>query len=980
MANPTITVTRKDNGVAEYKFSDGSITITGKGFWDDATPWASNSYKASYWLYGRSLSSFRFGTPTNPDPIPNRKSIVFHLGTDTGNTEGCLVDADDFVGRVYKYLRGKDLAPEYINMLANRSVNDYYNKNWNPLDIEVKGDFDYDVELSISGGKTSYKEGDVISLEISLTGAGAKNGLSKDVWFHLNFSGTGSLKSDLKSNNLASLPSPEGTSNFKNDNQWVKLSAGQQKVTVALSSVFDDLEEGTENFNVTIDDYFIRRQSNISGEKFYKSEGPFPINGSNDRIAFDLKDQEAIFDKLIESGGQGNFTFTAPVAPKQIIGGQFTSYSIPDRLIVKDGNITLLDTGTVSVTGMPINFNIPDNSAGNISITVQAPLGGTAWNFSLISGGRQLNNFSTPFIEELEPLAVNTDAKAHQKETGINAYMNPIFREGEVSLEVQPIKQTWVINTYTTSVLVEGKLYDTVQAIRFNINQSGDTSKTREIGWRVKPAGDSPISASDFESGTLPEGILTLSPNVESTVDINFERLDTTGLSEELLDLIGPINDFWGLKQDGLQEGEESWTIELYDPLTGNIIPASFNGNSLFSVRDNFFFVEPKTGSDNGELLGGDNLPNLIFGSGGDDTIKGYAGDDILYGDNGNDIIEGGIGDDIIEGGFGNDMIDGGAGSDTLRIYRPKSRIALTKQSDGSYLLEDLSDVSFGIDTLKSIETVEFSDGKIQLDANSPTFTLKSNSSELFEGDRISVSIATTNVPSGTPLYWSLSGAGVTSSDLSNGMATGTGAVGADGRYAFSTVIAVDSVSDPNESLQIKFFSDAGRTTQIGDTIAVLVKEITVGNPTDGSDIIQGTTNDASAREIISGIPLSSSLRGKQTVDILTGLGGPDTFVLGDATGTFYDDGITTQKGSLDLGAIVEFSTEDLIQLHGSPSDYRLSRGAFTAAGFANTQGLYINKVTPGSLDEIVGFVAGATLATLSLSNYSQFIYANPPT
>ena len=100
MANPTITVTREDNGVAEYKFSDGSTTITGKGFWDDATPWASNSYKASYWLFGRSFSSFRFGTPTNPDPIPNRKSIVFHLGTDTGNTEGCLVDADDFVGKV----------------------------------------------------------------------------------------------------------------------------------------------------------------------------------------------------------------------------------------------------------------------------------------------------------------------------------------------------------------------------------------------------------------------------------------------------------------------------------------------------------------------------------------------------------------------------------------------------------------------------------------------------------------------------------------------------------------------------------------------------------------------------------------------------------------------------------------------------------------------------------------------------------------
>ncbi len=260
-------------------------------------------------------------------------------------------------------------------------------------------------------------------------------------------------------------------------------------------------------------------------------------------------------------------------------------------------------------------------------------------------------------------------------------------------------------------------------------------------------------------------------------------------------------------------------------------------------------------------------------------------------------------------------------------------------------------------------------------EAASPTYSLKSSATELFEGDRLSVSIATTDVPSGTPLYWSLNGAGVTSSDFSNGITTGTGAVGADGRYAFSTVIAVDSASDPNESLQIKFFSDADRTVQVGDTLAVLVKELPVGNPTDSSDIIQGTSNDASTREIISGIPVSSSLRGKQSVDFLTGLEGPDTFVLGDAVGTFYDDGIAVQKGSGDLGVILDFSSGDLIQLHGSPADYKLSKGAYTGGGFTNMRGLYISQVTPGSLDEVVGFIKGASLDTLSLTSDDQFIY-----
>ena len=53
--------------------------------------------------------------------------------------------------------------------------------------------------------------------------------------------------------------------------------------------------------------------------------------------------------------------------------------------------------------------------------------------------------------------------------------------------------------------------------------------------------------------------------------------------------------------------------------------------------------------------------------------------------------------------------------------------------------------------------------------AASPTYTLKSSATELFEGDRLSISVKTTDVPSGTPLYWSLSGAGVTSSDFSDG-------------------------------------------------------------------------------------------------------------------------------------------------------------------------------------------------------------------
>ena len=838
MANPTITVTRKDNGVAEYKFTHGNEAITGSGFWDDTTPWASGDYKASYWLFKRLFEAFRFGTPTTPNLVPNRTEIILHRGENTGDTEGCLIDADGFLGRVYTYLRGKDvaLAPKYLEMLGNRLDKDFYNKNWTPIDIKVEGDYSYDVQLSINGGKSSFTEGDKILLEISLTGPGAANGLSKDIWFHLNFSGTGSLKSDLKSNNVASLPSNKTVkSGLKNDNQWVKISAGQQKVTVALDSIFDDLEEGTENFNVTIDDYYIRRVSHriVVGEVFYKSEGSFPINGSNDSISFELKDQKEIFNSLIESGGQGNFTFTAPVAPKQIITGQFTSYSVPDRLIIKDGTINLLDTGSVSVTGMPINFRIPDNSAGNITVTVEAPLGGTLWNFSLVSGGftpknqRSQNNFLPLFSENLEPFTVNPEENANQQESQINTYITPIVSESEVYLEAQSIQPKWVVNTYTTSILTEGKVYDTGQATRFAINRNGDTNQTEEIGWRVKPTGDNPISANDFDSSTLPEGILTLLPNVQTTIDINFERLDTTGLSKEDLDALGPINDYWGLKQDGLQEGEETWTIELFDPSSGNIIPASFDGSSVFSVFDDFFFVEPEIGTDDGELLEADSLPSIIFGSGGDDTIIGSAGDDTLYGDNGDDIINGGMGDDIVDGGFGNDTIDGGTGNDTLRISRPKSKIALTRQSDGSYLLEDLSNVSFGNDVLKSIETIEFSDETIQLDANitltiSPASVTEDGTTNLVytftrtgvTTDALTVNYTVGGIATFNTDYTQTGAASFTST-------TGTVSFAANSATATVTVDpTTDTTVEPDETVALTLASGTGYA--IGTTEAVV--------------------------------------------------------------------------------------------------------------------------------------------------------------
>ncbi|QIZ69746.1 Ig-like domain-containing protein [Oxynema aestuarii] len=64
---------------------------------------------------------------------------------------------------------------------------------------------------------------------------------------------------------------------------------------------------------------------------------------------------------------------------------------------------------------------------------------------------------------------------------------------------------------------------------------------------------------------------------------------------------------------------------------------------------------------------------------------------------------------------------------------------------------------------------------------------------------------------------------------------------------------------------------------------------------------------------------------GRGEIDELTGLGGYDTFMLGDATTAYYDDGIDLESGLQDYAVIKDFSPQsDVIRLHGTASDYQL--------------------------------------------------------
>lgn len=74
---------------------------------------------------------------------------------------------------------------------------------------------------------------------------------------------------------------------------------------------------------------------------------------------------------------------------------------------------------------------------------------------------------------------------------------------------------------------------------------------------------------------------------------------------------------------------------------------------------------------------------------------------------------------------------------------------------------------------------------------------------------------------------------------------------------------------------------------------------------TTGSDTVSGTNAD----DIISGLPEGSTSDGAGTIDVLTGRGGADLFLLGDGTRAYYDDGNdrSGNSGTTDYAVITDF-------------------------------------------------------------------------
>jgi FtsP/CotA-like multicopper oxidase with cupredoxin domain len=94
-----------------------------------------------------------------------------------------------------------------------------------------------------------------------------------------------------------------------------------------------------------------------------------------------------------------------------------------------------------------------------------------------------------------------------------------------------------------------------------------------------------------------------------------------------------------------------------------------------------------------------------------------------------------------------------------------------------------------------------------------PTYVMTTSANAVSEGTQLTTIVKTTGVLPATQVYWTLSGDGITSQDFSAGTVIGSAAVGANGEFQLSHIVALDETTEGTETLQIKLYGDPSLST-----------------------------------------------------------------------------------------------------------------------------------------------------------------------
>jgi Ca2+-binding RTX toxin-like protein len=242
-------------------------------------------------------------------------------------------------------------------------------------------------------------------------------------------------------------------------------------------------------------------------------------------------------------------------------------------------------------------------------------------------------------------------------------------------------------------------------------------------------------------------------------------------------------------------------------------------------------------------------------------------------------VLTGTKGNDSFRGGRGNDVLEGGAGTDIAVYSGAKADYSLVREDDGSVTIKD-NRSGAERDTLKNIETLQFSDGIVDLTKlvaiNLPPTSLSLSKATVAENTRIGTTIGTfsaTDPESKTLVY--------TLTDTAGGLFKLSG-------NALQVAKAIDYEKVESDTI----------TVQVSDGVHSVSRTFTI-KITDLVDIVGGTPK----ADTLKGDVGADLIKGGSDDDALYGYGGND-HLMGDVDNDTLYGGVGADR--LDGGAGID--------------------------------------------------------------------------
>jgi VCBS repeat-containing protein len=319
------------------------------------------------------------------------------------------------------------------------------------------------------------------------------------------------------------------------------------------------------------------------------------------------------------------------------------------------------ESGTSGTFGPGINFTIDDSVPGVITIT--------------LSGDYAISDYE----EALEAILFN------------NSLSNPDGSDRHIDVQVwdNNASPTGAASNTATAVIgmdvtSGGTLAASARsAMAIPQGEDGDVHAQMTGNLLGDYGDDASAVAVDAVAGAW--GALSIAANGDwSYTPYSTPDADVSGLDH-------PAVETFTYQVNTADGGTETATLYVPAHVDASVVTAGTENNDVVYGDDHGSTISGLEGND--FLYGGEGADH-IDGGAGHDFVNGGAGNDVLNGGHGNDYIFGGSGDDTIQGGDGNDVIWGGAGNDVIDAGAGDDNVFVSSGNDTVTLGEGADTVS----------------------------------------------------------------------------------------------------------------------------------------------------------------------------------------------------------------------------------------------------------------------------------------------